>query len=126
LLQKAHLLFVERTASLQQSLIGSVSIVSLIGVQRRLTGADALEIVKPDRLLIHEGSVTSNGSKRYLFLFNDLLLITRPTSKNNQCRFKDSIPINLLELLDDPSDIKAFTIKVSIALHRLSDHYNYN
>jgi len=112
LLERAHSVFVERAASLQQSLAGSVSIVAILGVQRRLTGADGIELLKPDRTLVSEGTVLQNGSKRHLFFFNDLLLVTRPSSKGNQCRFKEAISITSLELLDDPSDIKAFVVKV--------------
>lgn len=94
--------------------------VSVLQVQRRLADTD-YNIIKPKRVLLGEyetktanmGGKTGKVQKAHLVLFNDMLLICHPKSKD---RYKvvDEVPLNVeISVQEIPSKSSTSTLEVT-------------
>ena len=91
----------ETSKFITQSLLHSDT-AFITNLQRRITGyLKPLNLIKPDRKFISEALFSSFPEKKkiYLFLFNDILLVTSP--QKNVYKFKDILNLENIQFLDD-------------------------
>jgi hypothetical protein len=114
-LQAAHLqtactVMREAGALVQKKLSESETTSTITQVQRRLTGSGApFNLIVPHRRFIREGQVSLNSKKHQLFLFNDMLLITRLHS-NGSCEMVKQAPVDTLTI-EECADKNTFGFK---------------
>jgi chaperonin GroEL (HSP60 family) len=77
----------------------------VLEVKARITGQLSRDLLEPHRRFVLELAVQAVGHKkadRVLFLFNDLLLVTKPKKKSTSCEFVSDYFLNKLTVMDLP------------------------
>jgi len=86
------------------------SVQAIVSVQQRVRGKFPT-LLTPHRKFIKEGAVGyDNGTLKekegYVFLFNDLLVLAKPTNKASEYKFKEQIVVKGLKMQDNKDDQK--------------------
>jgi len=116
-LNNAYSMMHEASKFVAQSLLQSEATAEIMNIQRRVVGYDKpLNLIKPDRSLVEEGPIMT--PKRYIFLFNDLLLLTKPSGKS-KFTFKEMQILELVSIEDVKGDKNTFLLKTPKEVHRL-------
>ena len=111
-LNNASSMIRETSKFVTQNLLHSDNTAVITNVQRRITGYfKPLNLIKPDRKFMMETQFTTLADKKkiYLFLFNDILLVTIP--QKNLFKFKDIVLLDLVQFEDMKSEKNAFILK---------------
>jgi hypothetical protein len=77
----------------------------VLEVKARISGQLSRDLLEPHRRFVLELAVQAVGHKkadRVLFLFNDLLLVTKPKKKSTTCDFVSDYFLNKLTVMDLP------------------------
>jgi len=105
----------------------SRNLTSLLKIRKKLLDYEGL--VSPDRELVKEGLVQASPirkeekvpmGKTYMFLFNDLILFTKPISSNKSIknyRVWDSITLHKASFKDDDSKLQFEILEEGISKH---------
>lgn len=116
-LNNAYSMLHEANQFVAQSLQQSKATATIMNIQRRVVGYDKpLNLIKADRLLVHEGAILN--PKRQIFLFNDLVLLTKPSGKS-KFSFKEMQILDLVSIQDVSGDKNTFLLKTPKEVHRL-------
>eukprot|EP01121_Diplochlamys_sp_Union-15-3_P019578 TRINITY_DN7412_c0_g1_i2.p1 TRINITY_DN7412_c0_g1~~TRINITY_DN7412_c0_g1_i2.p1 ORF type:complete len:594 (-),score=95.17 TRINITY_DN7412_c0_g1_i2:41-1594(-) len=92
-LSRAHGMMTKLYNFIQESVTVSKNRAKILECKRKLGAYFEGQLLAPGRVLVKEGSinVTSKGKKaqRYIFLFNDMAILTKSIQKGEMCRPKD-------------------------------------
>lgn len=112
-------MLVETSKFVRDQLQNTEDRVEIINIQRRLIGYDKpLNMEKTDLKFLLETPFSCNGHKRVLLLFDDCLMIGKP-SRNNQIKITDKIELQVVFYEKSKKEQNTFILKSPYAVYHI-------